>query len=396
MFLNGKYRIAYLAHGVRNIGGGEYVLYNLIKNLRRDIFEPIIFYSHENDIIRRLGENGVRLVKVSLDEKITSVYRDEIKKNPVTVLMYFIYLAAGVLEINKALKSHKVDILHPHDNLSKIIGGLAVLFTKCKIVAHCHDQLKETMIEKMLLLYQLLFIDRIIAVSENVRKIFTVFGRLSNKVIAIYNGIDINIFNPTIKNDFKDQLGLRKKDVVVGIIAVFDKCKGHDFLFNAVKQVLAGGTNNIVCLVIGDGRERDDLKGFVINENLEEHIRFLGYRNDVIELLNIIDVVVIPSLQESFGMVALESMAMEVPVIATTVGGLPEIIEDGKTGILVPPADIDALHKALIYLIKNRDIRKKMGEAGRERVLGKFSADNNVRKTEEVYLDVLKADDKTY
>lgn len=389
-----KYRIAYLTHGARNVGGGEYVLYFLIKNLSRDIFEPIVFYSYENEMIKRLRKDGLQLVQVPLSTEITSVYRDEIQKNPISLFVYFRYLLSGVFQIIKLLKKYKIDVLHPHDNLSKLMGGLAVKLTGGKVVAHCHDLLQKGFIDRLLLFYQLIFMDRIIAVSDSVKGLFTVFGKIPAKVCTIHNGIDMKNFNNVANPDLKKELGINNEDIVIGIISVFDACKGHVYLFQAIKKLVLRGMNNIVCLVIGDGRTGDELKVFVKQEGLNQYIRFLGYRNDVTELLSVIDIVTIPSLQESFGVVALEAMAMKVPVIATTVGGLPEIIKEGETGMLVPPADVDSLCSAMMTLMENRELRKKMGEAGRERVLEKFSAGNNVKKTEEVYLDVLKAGKK--
>ena len=334
------------------------------------------------------------MVQIPLNEKITSVYRDKIHMNPISILVYFRYLLSGVFQIIKLLRNYNIDILHPHDNLSKIMGGLAVKLTGGKVVAHCHDLLQESLVDRLLLFYQLIFMDRIIAVSDSVKGLFMVFGKTPDKVCTIPNGIDMNNFNNVVKRDLKKELGINNEDTVIGIIAVFDTCKGHVYLFRAIKKLVSGGMNSIVCLVVGDGRTGDELRAFVKREGLNQHIRFLGYRNDVPELLSVMDILTIPSLQESFGMAALEAMAMKVPVIATMVGGLPEIVDEGKTGMLIPPADVDALYKALKYLIQNRELRGKMGEAGRDRVRERFSTANSVRKTERVYLDVLQADEK--
>ena len=387
-----KKKIAYLTHGVRNIGGGEYALYSLIKNLRRDIFEPVVFYSHENEIIKRLREDGVQLVNVVLNEKITSVYRDEIKGGPLAFLTYARYLIEGILRVRTLLKKYEIDMLHPHDNLSKIIGGFAMRTSGGKVVAHCHDLLRESFIDSFLKFYQLIFMNRIIAVSESARKTFSVLGKIPDKVSVIHNGIDMSIYNCEIKPPVLKKVVIEEGCVVLGIIAVFDECKGHLHLFEAISKMVAAGISGFVCLVIGDGREREGLAEFVRARGLEKHIIFLGYRNDIAELLTIIDIVVVPSLKESFGMTALEAMAMKVPVVATNVGGLPEIIDNNVTGILVPPGDANSLSRAIVALMNNDELRKKMGVAGRLNVENKFSLENNVRKTEEIYLNVLKAD----
>ena len=375
-------------HGARNVGGGEYSIYFLIKNLHRDIFEPIVFYSHENEIIKRLRKDGIQLINIPMSEKITSVYRDKIEKNPVSFIIYIRHLISGIIAVAKALKKYNIDILHPHDNLSKIIGGVAAKMVEVKVVAHCRDLLKESVVEKVLLIYQLLFMNKIIAVSESNRNLFKFMGRIPGKVRTIYNGIDLKKIT-SVKGYNRKDMEISDNMLVIGIIAVFDKCKGHIYLFRAIDKLISEGYKNIICLVIGDGREGDELRAFVLNKGLTDYIRFLGYRNDVPELLCVMDMVVMPSIQESFPRVPLEAMAMKVPVIATTVGGLPESIDNGKTGILVSPMDVDSLSTAIKYLIENPEARKEMGEAGRKRVEERFSIENNVRKTEELYSDIL-------
>ena len=376
-------------HGARNVGGGEYILYLVIKNLRRDIFHPIVFYARENEIIKRLKEEDVELIRVPLNEKIISVYRDEIKKDPGNLLIYAYHLMNEIYKVIRLLTINKVDILHPHDNLSKIIGGIAAKIARVKVVAHCHDLLRNNLIDKMLLIDQLLFLDRIIAVSESVGNLFKILGRKSKKVCTIYNGIDLNKFDYETRSLSKEELNLSDDHVVIGVIGMFDRIKGHEYLFKAVEKLVFEGRTDIICLVVGEGRMRNELEEFVSSRNLGRNIRFLGYRNDIPELLKVMDVVVVPSLQESFGMVPVEAMAMKIPVIATRVGGLVEVIEDGKTGILVPPGDVGSLCMAIKQLIENPEMRKEMGEAGKKRVEEKFDILVNVRKTEQLYLECL-------
>ncbi len=379
-------------HGARNIGGGEYSLYFLIKRLRKDIFEPLVFYSNENEIIKRIREDGIRLVNIPLDKKITSIYRDEIKKNPVSLLIYAWHLITGIFKVARAVKEFQVDILHPHDNLSKIIGGMAAKIAGIKAVAHCRDLLKGSPIEKMLIFFQLLFMDKIIAVSESNRVLFKIWKKIPAKVQTIYNGIDFVAFDSTFEDNaaVKKALNINNEQFVIGIIGVFDKCKGHIYLFKAIERLVSDGIKNVLCLVVGAGREEKELKGFVVNKRLQDYFMFLGYRSDIPELLKAIDVVVMPSIQESFPRVPLEAMAMKVPVIASTVGGLSESVEDGKTGLLVQPADVDSLCKAVKHLIDYPEMKKKMGEASRGRVEERFSIESNVRKTEKLYMEVIE------
>jgi glycosyltransferase involved in cell wall biosynthesis len=237
--------------------------------------------------------------------------------------------------------------------------------------------------------------DRIIAVSEKTKKSLTVGKKsLLKKTTVIYNGVDLSVFNPYRLNDFsKDKLNLNNLNnkIVICVIAVLEKYKGHIYLFHAIKQLKQNGVVNFICLVIGDGREKSNLIEYIKNENLEELILFLGRRKDIPELLKITDILIIPSIeQEAFPRVAIEAMAMKVPVICTDFGGLPEAVINGETGIVVPTKDTEGLYKAIKYLIKNPDIREKMGEKGIKRVKEKFNIEKNMRKTEDLYLEVLR------
>jgi glycosyltransferase involved in cell wall biosynthesis len=120
-------------------------------------------------------------------------------------------------------------------------------------------------------------------------------------------------------------------------------------------------------------------------------VRFLGYRQDIPGLLGIMDMVVMPSLRESFGLVAIEAMAMEVPVIASRIGGLEEVVEHERTGVLVAPGDAVVLADHIQQLKGDPGMRKKMGKAGRQRVEARFGLDSTIRRTEDLYLDLLSS-----
>ena len=387
-----KKKIAFLMHGCKNVGGGEHSIYFLIKNLHRDIFEPVVFYAHENEIINRLRVDGIRLVRISLNEKIVSVYRDGINKKPWLLLTRLFYLLTGIYHIAGRLKDNKIDLLHPHDNLSKVLGGVAAGLLGIKVVVHCRDALKNDLTGKMLRISYRLFTDRVIAVSGNTMDTLCDGNELLlRKTTVIYNGVDLNVFDPDrVNGNLKGTLNIHNGKLIISIIAVLEEYKGHNYLFQAIKLLKQNGTINFTCLVIGDGRERDRLIQNVRNENIEEFVVFLNHRNDIPELLGITDVLVIPSIaQEAFPRIAIEAMAMRVPVVCTDFGGLPEAVINGETGIVVPVRDPFKLYKALEYMIRNPEMRVKMGESGAERVADRFSIKNNVSQTEKIYSEIL-------
>ncbi len=389
-----KYRIGFLMHSARNIGGGEKNFFLLIKHLNRDDFEPIVFYAIENKIIRDLKSAGVKVEKLAFSDIVTSVFRDTIQKNPLALFLYTYHLIRSVFLLIKIIKKHELVILHPYDNLSKILGAIAGKCCGVKVVTHCHDQLGQSTIEKMLGIWQIIMMNRIVAVSKCVKNIFLSYLKMAKKKIKIiYNGIDIAQFSPRDSHprpaDGKSEFG--SENIVIGIIGLLDKVKGHLLLFEAIKRLKAQNIRRFLCLVIGAGREELALRNYVKENGLNNEVRFLGYRDDIPELLRKIDIVAVPSKREAFGMVAIESMAARVPVVATRVGGLPELIDNDHTGLLVPPGDTESLCMAIRYLIENPGIRKRMGEKGRKKVEKYFKIEDKIRETERLYLEVLRS-----
>lgn len=390
-------KILFLMNGAKPPRGGEFLTLYLIKHLRRDIFSPTLVYAHEGIVVQELLRDGINAIKLPMSNEITNIYPREIKLyNPLFIFkfIWYLFISGSLIRLNRLIKEDDYRLIYCADNLSKLIGGIVGKMARIKVVAHCHDDFKEDMLGKTMRVFYLLLLDRIMAVSCKVSEFFTIKGRISPKVITVYNGINTDDFNPqNISGDIKDELGLSEDTVVIGSIGVLEKDKGHKYLFESLAKLKIEGVTNIICIICGTGPEESHLKEFVLSKGLANEVLFLGFCNDIPKILKALDILVISSLTiESFSMVAVESMAMKVPVIATSVGGLPEVIDDGKTGILVPPGDVGALYGALEYLIENQQVRIQMGKKGRKRVLGKFTIEENVRKTEEVFLNVLKGD----
>jgi glycosyltransferase involved in cell wall biosynthesis len=335
-----------------------------------------------------------KVVRFPISGTITSVYRDQIRKDPLNLFLYVYHSIRGIIQTIRSIRKYEIDILHPHDNLSKIIGSIAAKFCGVKVVSHCRDQLGPDILDKIIGIWQIMMMDRIIAVSNCVQNILLTYrNKASSKIKMIYNGVDLDLFKA---KDYHSQPGNVEgvqgpREIVLGIIGVFDKVKGHTLLFEALRRLKEENTNHFQCLVIGTGREEVALRNFVEENRMTKEVHFLGFREDIPDLLREIDIIVIPSQRESFCRVAIESMAAQVPVIATRVGGLPELIDHEKTGILVPPGDVESLSNAIRYLMENPEMRRRMGEAGRKKVEKSFNLETNIRKTEQLYLEVLRS-----
>lgn len=390
---NKKCNIAFLTHGDRNIGGGEQSWYFLITKINQDLFTPIVFYSEKNRVIDQIEKEQIPVINVKINKKITSLYRDQVRYNPLSLLIYIGCLLIAIWRLFRLLKKHEIHILHVHDNLSKIIGVPASKLANIKIITNCNDQLGKALIDRILLFYQRRFMDKVFCVTNYIGNMFAKKGVIPNNVVVVYSAIEPKCWTRTGRKRTENLQGIQKEKVILGIVAVFDRVKGHQCLFQAIKTLVAQGFTDFSCLVIGDGRERDNLHKLVTENGIERYVEFRGFVHNLKEILNELDILVVPSLQESFGMAAVEAMAMELPVIASKVGGLPEVVKDGETGILVPPADPQSLANAIKFLINNPATRFEMGQRGKERVNQKFDIDKNLRISEKIIWELVNGDD---
>jgi sugar transferase (PEP-CTERM/EpsH1 system associated) len=206
--------------------------------------------------------------------------------------------------------------------------------------------------------------------------------RVKKPVVQIYNGIDTVRFRPVEpeeKADLRRGLGLQPYDIVVGIVARLDAIKNHSALFKAV-DIAARVHPKIKLVVVGDGPEAARLKA-----EASDHIVFLGYRSDTDALMRCMDVFVLPSFNEGISNTILEAMATGLPVIASNVGGNPELVEEGVNGFLVNPSDPVRIADRIMDYINGPDIVVRQGEQGRKRADENFSIEAMVEKYEAIY-----------
>lgn len=210
-----------------------------------------------------------------------------------------------------------------------------------------------------------------------------------DQVTTIHNGLELEKYRQlpepgNIRAEFK----ISDDTPLVGIVARLHPVKGHRFLFQAVQRALAE-VAGLKLLVVGSGPDRQELEGYARELGIEGSVIFTGFRKDIPEIMQDLDLVVLSSLSEGLSLTIIEAMAVGKPVLATAVGGTPEIISDGRDGFLAPPADAAALANKIVCLAQRRDTADKVGQAARATVREKFSAAGMARKTEQLYSKIL-------
>ena len=281
------------------------------------------------------------------------------------------------------LRKEKIDFVHTHNFGPLIYGGLAARMAGIHAINTRHGREEKKASSCIWNLNR-----KIIAISEDARRELLRHNKIpSCKVRVIYNGISINSkINVNKAVNKRQELGLNPSDLVVGNVARLSEEKDHFTLIEAFFKVNKEMENTML-VIAGDGQLKDSLRLKVKSLKLEDKVLFLGFRDDAQELMYIFDVFTLSSTTEGVSLTLLEAMASEKPVVATNVGGNPEVVTDGVTGFLVPPKEPERMAEAIIRILSDRDMAKRMGEAGRKRVEEKFSLERMVKEYQEIYED---------
>jgi glycosyltransferase involved in cell wall biosynthesis len=231
--------------------------------------------------------------------------------------------------------------------------------------------------------------DKVIAVSKDIADEMMKKAIPSAKILVIDNGIDLQKFeHKTSNNDLRKSLGLNGNHKFIGTVASLTEEKGHVYLIEGARQVIDKYAE-CCFLIVGEGNQRHFLEEKISAFGLKGKMIFTGSRKDVPQILPMLDAFILPSLKEGLPMALLEAMAVKVPVIATKVGAIPNVIEDGINGILIPPKNSDAIADAINRMLSNRYSAKEMANRGFEKVRDHYSADIMARKYLAIYKDLL-------
>ena len=305
-----------------------------------------------------------------------------------------------LMRLHSIFRREKFDIVHTHTAKAGFIGRIAARLAAIPLVLHTphgHDfygyfgALGSRLII-MLERFAALFADRIIVFTD-IEKADMVKYRVcgASKILAIHSGLDFSIFE-RLKVDVvkkRAEFSLGPEDLVVGMVGRLESIKGFEYFIDSA-AIVSRQIPRARFLIVGEGSLHNELAARARGLNIGDKVFFAGWREDVPEILSVLDVLALASLNEAVGRVLLEAGAVGKPAVATEVGGVPEIIRNNETGILVPPRDPAAMARALIALLKDEAKRGEMGRAAKEWVRGNFNDRSMVEKLDEIYKGVTK------
>jgi glycosyltransferase involved in cell wall biosynthesis len=354
------------------VGGAERIVVSLAKGVNKSSFNPIICcLNYKGRLADEAEKAGIRVIELHKRPKID-----------LTIIPKLI----------KVIKENKIHIVHTHLWTADFWGRITAKLAGVPIIistAHNVDHWKP----KIFLFADNIFscfTDKIIAVSNEVKEFYVKKVKINpEKIKTIYNGIDILKFNKPKSNlsELRKELGLNDKHKILGIIGRLVEQKGHIYFLKMLK-IIKIRHPEIKALVVGNGQLREKLKAKTKELALSENVIFTGIRKDIPEIMGLIDILVLSSAYEGMPVVALEAMASGKPIVATAVGGNPEVVEDGKNGFLVTPYNPEALAEKVLYLLENREAAEEMGKNCFAKAEAQFSLVSMIKETENIYKDL--------
>lgn len=361
------------------IGGTEKLVYDLVRNVDRRLVTPVICCLDE------FGELGEDLRQAGYP-------------------MYTLGRKPGldwhlIPQLHAILHQEQIDIIHAQQYTPYFYGLMAslygkfafappfpkIVFTEHGIPYPYHKKVKRLLLNPLLLR----FADEIITIAEYTKSLLVEYEHYPpRRTKVLYNGIDLDQFSREFDSAaLKRSLGLAPKSKVIGIVARLDPVKNHAMLLRAFQRVLAHYPETYL-LIVGHGSEESCLKSLSQSLGIHEKTLFPGARRDVAELLHVFDIFTLPSFSEGMSVTLIEAMGAGIPIVATAVGGNPEVVQDQETGYLVESDNDEELAEKLMMLLHDEEKRLKMGAAGQKRAYEMFSLQNMIKAYTRVYFTV--------
>ena len=349
---------------------------------------------HILELLRGLDRRQFQLHLACPEVLLTQYEKDIPEDVHVTpILLDRLFDMRGAIRLALTLRNQKIGILHCHMFRAGLFASPIGRLCRVPVIletTHVRETWRKGWFKSRFVVDRAVghLIDRYIAVSEANSKYLIEEKRIpARKVTVIQNGCSMDLVNPEKAHPegIRESLGFSKSDIVLIVMARLEPQKGHKILLQALSTVRAEFPNiRLICL--GTGALKDELNSIARELKLNEIVRFVGFQTNVADWLAVADIGVLPSFYEGLPLTAVETLAAGLPLVATAVDGTPEVVLDGKTGLLVPPGDPAAMAGAIRQLARQSELRQKLAKAGREWVLQRFTIERQIEQTSSLYL----------
>jgi glycosyltransferase involved in cell wall biosynthesis len=392
-------RVLYIDH-TAEIGGGEIALLNLIRTIDLNKVTPIVLLFSDGPLVERMRQHAETHV-LKLGSSVAAIRKDSLGWHSLLKFGSGWTTMRQVLKVVGFARRADVDVIHTNSLKADVIGGLAGRILGVRVVWHVRDRIEPDYLPRSVVkVFRFLcrvVPDYVIANSTGTLATLHLMGKRGGMAIA--SGVDLAPFTDVVHDGCDVQpvdsrSNGNKGEIRIGLIGRISPWKGQHIFIEAASLLRASGKRvkfQIIGAPLFSEREYEaELHALCDRLALNDVVEFTGFVDNVSERIAHLDIVVHASTTgEPFGQVIIEGMAGTKPVVATNGGGVPEIVEDGVTGLLVPMGDAVAMAKAIEFLLENPEAARQMGLRGRERALANFTIQMTARKVEAVYEQIL-------
>ena len=299
-------------------------------------------------------------------------------------------------KLSRIIKRYNIDIIHAH--ISKDLSTIALAKTLSRTGKVVFTQHMDSRYPKRDLFHRWVIkrIDMIATVTKSVLQNVLIYSAAThNQVQCIYNGVDLNKFKPARSKEIRRRCNIADDANVIGLVARLDRLKKQELLLEAAPAVLEKCPNTYF-IFVGDETPsktgigyKNILTELIKRKNLSNHFKFINFTPNITEIYGLFDIVVLTTPKETFGMVLVEAMAMGIPVIGTDAGGVKEIIDDGKNGLLFEPDSARELSECIVTLLADKNLRCSMGKQGIKKVKETFDSEKNLGEYERLFYSLI-------
>jgi len=366
--------------------GAERLLLMILARLDREKFNPVVMCPEDGPLMKLAAELAPVVAVEALKARFT--WRPD---HFIGYLRSFLRVSQ---QVRQKVRSIKPDVIHANSIRAGLVATAATVGLKSRVVWHLHDLLPRHPLSTVIRAAAFLSPrTQMIAVSQSVADNFAgAFFPLKKRVRAILNGIELETFqrSQTARQEIRGQLQLDPAETVIGIVGQITPRKGQLELIRSFAQVLTKIPQATLLIVGAPLFNRDEVYAALLKKTaqqlgLAERVLFTGARSDVAAMMQAMDLLVINSSAEPFGLVAIEAMACGTVVLAAASGGIPEIIEHGKNGWLIPKGDEQALADAVVHLTSQPQLTAELAAQGELRVASHFSAERYLFELQSFY-----------
>jgi len=357
--------------------GSEQSLLILLKHLSKRHYSPFLL-TVSGSLQQELEQNRIPY-KVFLSHTLTRKHMTE-----------FIRL---VCQLAWFIKKNKFALVHSNDIHAAQYTAVAARLARVPSILHIRNiGLEDWFGWKNAAIFKLA--TKTIAISQETKTSLLKVGVSPSKIELIPNAVDLDRFNEAVSGEvFRQEVGATNAEFLIGVVGRIVPHKGQDFFIQSIPDILDLFPNSRF-VIIGadttvDNHFSNSLQNLITQFDLKTKVHFSGFKEDVPEVMKALDILVVPSLCESFGRVLIEAMATKTPVVATTVGGIPDIVEDEINGMLVPVKDPKAISQAVIRLLSDEELYQAISKNGRMKVEKSFSLPTHVSKIEKLYQSLI-------